>query len=90
VDTSNSLGKVFSAGADLKERATMTQDQAADFVTLLRNTMERVPCPAVPVLAEVEGLMAVGGGVGIGAGGGFTNCVVDGDICIPGDCGIST
>ena len=33
--------KVFSAGADLKERKTMTQSEAADFVTLLRNTMER-------------------------------------------------
>jgi enoyl-CoA hydratase/carnithine racemase len=62
VDTSG-LGNIFSAGADLKERATMTQDQAADFVTLSRNTMERVPCLAVPVLAEVEGLMAVGGGL---------------------------
>jgi methylglutaconyl-CoA hydratase len=58
----SSLGKVFSAGADLKERATMTQDQAADFVTLLRNTMERVACLRVPVLAAVEGV-AVGGGL---------------------------
>jgi enoyl-CoA hydratase/carnithine racemase len=62
VVVTSSLGKVFSAGADLKERATMTQDQAADFVTLLRNTMERVACLAVPVLAAVEGV-AVGGGL---------------------------
>jgi enoyl-CoA hydratase/carnithine racemase len=53
--------KVFSAGADLKERATMTQEEAADFVTLLRNTMERVARLPFPVIAAVEGV-AVGGG----------------------------
>ena len=59
----SSLGKVFSAGADLKERASMTQDQAAEFVTLLRNTMERVACLPVPVLAAVEGVAVGRGGL---------------------------
>jgi len=56
--------KVFSAGADLKERATMSQDEASEYVTLLRNTMERVSRLPVPVIASVEGV-AVGGGLEI-------------------------
>ncbi|KAL3926524.1 MAG: hypothetical protein SGARI_005580, partial [Bacillariaceae sp.] len=52
--------RVFSAGADLKERATMSQEEAADFVCLLRNTMERVAQLPMPVIAAVEGV-AVGG-----------------------------
>ena len=56
--------KVFSAGADLKERATMTQDEAATFVTRLRNTMQRLSELPMPVIAAVEGV-AVGGGLEI-------------------------
>lgn len=40
----------------------MTQDQAADFVTLLRNTMQRVAQLPIPVIAAIEGV-AVGGGL---------------------------
>lgn len=54
--------KVFSAGADLKERATMSMDEAEDFVCLLRSTMERVAALPIPVIAAVEGV-AVGGGL---------------------------
>jgi enoyl-CoA hydratase/carnithine racemase len=53
--------KVFSAGADLKERATMNLDEAEEFVSLLRGTMERVAGLPIPVIAAVEGV-AVGGG----------------------------
>jgi enoyl-CoA hydratase/carnithine racemase len=55
---------VFSAGADLKERATMSQSQAAAFVTQLRNTMDRISRLSIPVLASIEGV-AVGGGLEI-------------------------
>lgn len=54
--------KVFSAGADLKERANMTMEEASDFVTRLRNTFERLSQLAVPTLAAIEGV-AVGGGL---------------------------
>jgi methylglutaconyl-CoA hydratase len=54
--------KVFSAGADLKERATMTLEEASEFVSLLRMTMERVAAIPIPVIAAVEGV-AVGGGL---------------------------
>lgn len=56
--------KVFSAGADLKERAKMSQSEAAEFVTLLRNSMERLAKLPIPVVASVEGV-AVGGGLEI-------------------------
>lgn len=54
--------RVFSAGADLKERAIMTEDETADFVALLRNTMERFASLPMPVVAAIEGV-AVGGGL---------------------------
>lgn len=54
--------KVFSAGADLKERATMTMDEAESFVTQLRSTMQQLSDLAVPVIAAVDGV-AVGGGL---------------------------
>lgn len=53
---------VFSAGADLKERATMTMEEASDFVTRLRNTLERISQLKVPTVAAIEGV-AVGGGL---------------------------
>ena len=62
VVVTSSFPKVFSAGADLKERATMSMEEAAAFVTRLRNTMQRLSQLPIPTLAAVEGV-AVGGGL---------------------------
>lgn len=58
----SSVPKVFSGGADLKERKTMTILQAQETVDTLRATMERVARLPMPVVAAVEGV-AVGGGL---------------------------
>ena len=58
----SSNDKVFCAGADLKERAAMTLDEAEQCVDMLRSTMERVARLPMPVLASIEGV-AVGGGL---------------------------
>jgi methylglutaconyl-CoA hydratase len=50
------IDKVFCAGADLKERATMTTDQVQLFVSELRQTftdLESLPIPTVSVINGV-------------------------------------
>mmetsp|Transcript_28389 Transcript_28389/g.41989 ORF Transcript_28389/g.41989 Transcript_28389/m.41989 type:complete len:195 (+) Transcript_28389:77-661(+) len=59
----SSSSKVFSAGADLKERSSMTQDEAGDFVSQLRGTFDDIANLPMPVVAAIEGV-AVGGGLG--------------------------
>eukprot|EP00879_Flechtneria_rotunda_P020179 GHRR01021220.1.p1 GENE.GHRR01021220.1~~GHRR01021220.1.p1 ORF type:complete len:262 (+),score=91.38 GHRR01021220.1:407-1192(+) len=51
----------FSAGADLKERATMTQAEAAEFVNTLRRTFTEMAALPMPAIAVLEGY-AFGGG----------------------------
>ncbi|CAN0185749.1 unnamed protein product [Ascophyllum nodosum] len=53
---------VFCAGADLKERATMSSDETEQFVTRLRTLMDKVAGIPVPTIAAVEGA-AFGGGL---------------------------
>lgn len=62
VVVTSSLPKVFSAGADLKERAGMSMEEASAFVTRLRNTMQRLSQLAIPTIGAIEGV-AVGGGL---------------------------
>ncbi|KAJ9532783.1 hypothetical protein QJQ45_010910 [Haematococcus lacustris] len=52
---------VFSAGADLKERASMTQAETKEFVNRLRRVFDEVHALPMPVVAVIEGF-ALGGG----------------------------
>ncbi|XP_015278771.1 PREDICTED: enoyl-CoA hydratase domain-containing protein 2, mitochondrial isoform X1 [Gekko japonicus] len=53
---------VFCAGADLKQRAQMTDSQAVHFVQRLRSLMDGVASLPMPTIAAIEGY-ALGGGL---------------------------
>ena len=53
--------KAFCAGADLKERATLTQDQVKRFILTIRNLLTSIQNLPIPVIAAVNGV-ALGGG----------------------------
>jgi len=59
---SSNVAKVFCAGADLKERATMPENQIAEMVGQLRDAFQRVANIPVPVIAAIDGA-ALGGGL---------------------------
>ena len=52
---------VFSSGADLKERAAMSQQEATLFVKDLRATFNALAALPMPTIAAVDGF-ALGGG----------------------------
>lgn len=58
----SSGGKSFCAGADLKERATMSQEQARQAVKRIGEVIEMIANLPQPVIAEVNG-HAFGGGL---------------------------
>ena len=60
--------KVFSAGADLKERANLSLEETEEFVSLLRNTMDDLSTLPIPVIVAIEGV-AVGGGLELALAG---------------------
>jgi methylglutaconyl-CoA hydratase len=53
--------KSFCAGADLKERATMTPEQVRSFLRKIRGIMDLVERLPMPTIAAIEGV-AFGGG----------------------------
>jgi enoyl-CoA hydratase/carnithine racemase len=53
--------KAFCAGADLKERAGLTQDEVKKFILTIRNLMSSIQNLNKPVIAAVNGI-ALGGG----------------------------
>ncbi|KAJ6347915.1 hypothetical protein OIU76_004413 [Salix suchowensis] len=57
-----SVPKVFCAGADLKERKTMTPSEVQNFVNSLRSTFSFIEALRVPTVAVIEGV-ALGGGL---------------------------
>lgn len=54
-------GKAFSAGADLKERRTMTEEDVRRWVPFLSGTFTRVAHLPMPTIACIQGLAAGGG-----------------------------
>lgn len=58
----SSVHKVFCAGADLKERKTMTPDEIQNYVNSLRSTFSFLEGLHIPTIAVVEGA-ALGGGL---------------------------
>ena len=54
--------RAFSAGADLKERVTMSEPEVREFVGRLQSTMSRLERMAKPVIAAINGF-ALGGGL---------------------------
>ncbi|KAJ4848113.1 hypothetical protein Tsubulata_046070 [Turnera subulata] len=62
VMVSSSVPKVFCAGADLKERKTMSPHEVQSFVNSLRSTFSFIEALRVPTIAVIEGA-ALGGGL---------------------------
>ncbi|XP_050230515.1 probable enoyl-CoA hydratase 2, mitochondrial [Mercurialis annua] len=58
----SSVPKVFCAGADLKERKTMTPSEVQFFVNSLRSTFSFIEELRIPTVAVIEGA-ALGGGL---------------------------
>ena len=53
--------KSFCAGADLKERATLTPDEVKKFIITIRNLLTSIQTLPIPVISAVNGI-ALGGG----------------------------
>ncbi len=53
--------KSFCAGADLKERATLTPDEVKKFIITIRNLLTSIQNLPIPVISAVNGI-ALGGG----------------------------
>ncbi|MBC7359801.1 MAG: enoyl-CoA hydratase/isomerase family protein, partial [Desulfacinum sp.] len=53
--------KAFCAGADLKERATLNDQQVKEFILTIRNLFTNIEYLPKPVIAAVNGI-ALGGG----------------------------
>jgi enoyl-CoA hydratase/carnithine racemase len=54
--------KAFCAGADLKERQTMCEEEVRSYLTLIRQTFFKLENLSCPVIAAIEGI-AFGGGM---------------------------
>ncbi len=57
-------GKAFCAGADLKERASLSQDEVKKFILTIRNLLTSIQYLNKPVISAINGI-ALGGGTEI-------------------------
>ena len=57
-------GKAFCAGADLKERATLSETQVREFIYTIRNLFTFIEYMNKPVIAAINGI-ALGGGTSL-------------------------
>jgi len=69
----STVPKVFCAGADLKERATMSEDEVEAFVASLRDGVTNFAKLPFPTIAAIEGA-ALGGGMELALGADFRVC----------------
>jgi methylglutaconyl-CoA hydratase len=58
----SAVDTAYCAGADLKERATFTQDDTANFLKMLRETFQRIQDLPIPTIAALHA-PAFGGGL---------------------------
>lgn len=73
---------VFCAGADLKERANMSQQEASEFVNKLRSTFTSIQQLPMATIALVEGA-ALGGGAELALACDFRYCGLDATFAWP-------
>ncbi|GER47901.1 methylglutaconyl-CoA hydratase [Striga asiatica] len=78
----SSVPKVFCAGADLKERRTMTPSEVQDFVHSLRSTFTYLETLHIPTIAVIEGA-ALGGGLEMALSCDLRICVEDAVLGLP-------
>ncbi|OOF99829.1 hypothetical protein ASPCADRAFT_203652 [Aspergillus carbonarius ITEM 5010] len=58
----SNVDSAFCAGADLKERATMSREETAEFLTTLRTTFRNLSELPIPTISAISS-MALGGGL---------------------------
>lgn len=78
----SSVPKVFCAGADLKERKTMSPSEIKDFVHRLRSTFSFLEELHVPTIAVIEGA-ALGGGMEMALSCDLRICAEDAVLGLP-------
>jgi methylglutaconyl-CoA hydratase len=78
----STAGGVFSSGADLKERAAMSQQEALLFVQDLRATFNALAALPMPTIAAVDGF-ALGGGAELALACDLRVCNRDAQFAFP-------
>ncbi|XP_022158480.1 probable enoyl-CoA hydratase 2, mitochondrial [Momordica charantia] len=78
----SSIPKVFCAGADLKERRTMTTSEVQSYVTSLRSAFSFLEALHIPTISVIEGA-AFGGGLEMALACDLRICGEDAKLSLP-------